>query len=924
MTANPVGSTANRRRTLVSVVVCACFVLSGASSLTYEVVWTRMLVLIFGSTTFAISTVLTAFMAGLALGSLVFGRIVDRRGAPLMLYAALEAAVGVYALLVPAVFHGLTPLYKLVATHFEPSFYVFSLIRFALAFLVLVLPTTCMGATLPVLAKFYARDWRRLGLSVGTLYALNTFGAVVGTLGAGFFLIPGVGVHRTIWIASGVNLLLAAIVLLVRQLAVDEGDTARSAPEAEEAPAPAAANGRRSSANGRGSSAHGRRASALEPTPAEAAPRRTVIAVLACFAASGAVAMVYEVAWSRVLSMIIGPSVYAFSIMLATFLVGLTAGSALMSLLIDRLRTHSVTLFLLLQVGVAASSYATLCAFGQLPYWFTVLFKKIDPASNMIFVVQMLMCAAVMLLPTLFLGAIFPVVVRACAGNMGRLSRFIGEVYAANTAGAIVGSFVAGFVLIPALGIQRTLITGILVNLLLVAVLLVARPVSSPTHERPAFALTGGCVGLVALAALNAYLWQPQWNRLLMSSGMYHYAEDLDDLSRESFRDFTVGNYDLLYYKEGLVTTVTVAREKDSTNIWLATNGKIDASSESDMPTQVLSAHLPMLLHGNARDVLVIGWASGVTVGSTSLYPGTTVRAVEIEPAIIQASRYFEHVNNRPRLNPRVKPVLNDARNYLLVTPDRFDVIISEPSNPWITGTSNLFTQQSFELGRAHLREGGILCQWLQLYGMHPRHVRTLMRTFHQVFPHMVVFQTLERADLMLIGATRELTLDVPRLRKLMKLPQLADDLSRVDVANVYDLLARFRFGTNEVARFTGPGPLNTDDNALIEYAAPRSLYANTRNANAEQLIQHQVSPVEYLRNWGHTTDQQQEFLLALTGIAWDDNEMVSGNLAMEACATRFPDLSPMQATRRANHLARQLRKAERPRLGAGAWWRDE
>ncbi|PJB74524.1 MAG: hypothetical protein CO096_03200 [Armatimonadetes bacterium CG_4_9_14_3_um_filter_66_14] len=886
--------TAQRRLTLVSVVVCACFVLSGASSLTYEVVWTRMLVLIFGSTTFAISTVLTAFMAGLALGSLVFGRIVDRHGAPLVLYAALEAAVGVYALLVPAVFHGLTPLYKLVATHFGPSFYVFSLVRFALAFLVLVLPTTCMGATLPVLAKFYARDWRRLGFSVGTLYTLNTFGAVVGTLGAGFVLIPDVGVHRTIWVASGVNLLLAAIVLVVRRLAVDDGDTAL--PERDAAPAPAV--------------------SPL-PAPGETAPRRTVIAVLACFAASGAVAMVYEVAWSRVLSMIIGPSVYAFSIMLATFLVGLTAGSALMSLLIDRLRAHSATLFLLLQVGVAASSYATLCAFGQLPYWFTVLFKKIDPASGMIFAVQMLMCAAVMLLPTLFLGAIFPVVVRVCAGNMGRLSRFIGEVYAANTAGAIVGSFVAGFVLIPALGIQRTLMAGILVNLLLVAVLLVARPSPTPT-------LTAGCIGLVALAGLNAYLWQPHWNRLLMSSGMYHYAEDLHKLSRESFREFTVGNYDLLYYKEGLVTTVTVAREKDSTNIWLATNGKIDASSESDMPTQVLSAHLPMLLHGNAKDVLVIGWASGVTVGSTSLYPGTTVKAVEIEPAIIQASRYFEHVNNRPRLNPRVTPVLNDARNYLLVTPDRFDVIISEPSNPWITGTSNLFTQQSFELGRAHLRGGGIFCQWLQLYGMHPRHVKTLMRTFHAVFPHMVVFQTLERADLMLLGSASELTLKVPRLRELMKLPQLAHDLSRVDVANVYDLLARFRFGTNEVAQFTGPGPLNTDDNALIEYAAPRSLYANTRNANAEQLIRHQVSPVEYLRNWGRTVDQQQEFLLALTGLAWDDNERVSGNLAMEACARRFPNLSPMRATTRANGLARSLRDSERPRLGPSTWWRDE
>ncbi|MBU1486653.1 fused MFS/spermidine synthase [bacterium] len=801
----------SRRTAFASLIVCGCFFVSGASSLIYEVVWTRMLVLVFGSTTFAISTVLTAFMAGLALGSLLLGRAADRRGSPLLIYALLEAVIGIYALFIPAIFSSLTPIYKYVWLHFEPSFYLFSLIRFALVFIVLVIPATCMGATLPVLAKYYARRWERLGFSIGMLYALNTFGAVAGTVGAGFLLIPNLGVRWTIWIASCLNLLLAAVVLLAQKIATDREVVGHKAKQV--------------SLSGQES----------------LLPRRTTIAVLACFAASGAAAMIYEVAWSRLLSLIIGPSVYAFSIMLATFLVGLAVGSAIISLLIDRLRLHSLTVFLLLEIGVAVGSYFTLFGFGKLPYWFTVLFKRIDPASPMIFIIQMLVCFMVMLVPTLFLGGVFPAVVRGCAGNLVHISRSTGKIYAVNTFGAIVGSFATGFLLIPALGIQPTIMVGISINLLIAGILLLAHPFSRAV-------LTRVCLGLILLAGLVAYIWQPNWNKLLMSSGMYYYANQINRLSQESFYRFTEGNYNLLYYKEGITTTVTVARDKNSTNIWLATNGKIDASSESDMPTQVLSAHLPMLIHGRAKEVMVVGWASGVTVGSVSLYPDVRVAAVEIEPAVIEASKNFAHVNNKPHLNPRVTPVLNDARNYLLVTPRQFDTIISEPSNPWISGASNLFTREFFELGQKHLKEGGIFCQWLQIYRMKPEHLKTLMRTFHQVFPHLFVFETLKGTDLVLLGSLQPLCLDVQHIQEIMKLPRLATDMERVNVSNVDDLLALFRLGTNEIPEFVGKGHLNTDDNALIEFAVPQNLYANTRGENIKEISRHQVSPTAYLR----------------------------------------------------------------------------
>jgi len=787
-----------------------------------------MLILVFGATTFAISTVLTAFMAGLALGAYAAGPWVDRRSRPVMIYGALELCIGLYALAVPALFAGLTPAYRIVWERFAPRFYLFSMIRFVAVGGVLLVPTFLMGATLPVLARFCVRTRELIGADVGTLYAVNTLGAVMGALGSGFLLIPFAGVQWTIWLTAALNLAIGlfAIVLgsRVGLACVVEAPEQEALPDADEHPS------------------------------------RTVAAVMVAFALSGFAAMGYEVAWSRTLSLIIGSSVYAFTLMLATFLFGLAAGGMLAARLPARFARHSPALIAVTQLLVAVTAYGAALAMGELPYIFTVWFKRFGQYGYWrLTVMEFVLAAGVMLAPTVLLGAMFPLAVRVCAATVTRLGKSVGTVYAVNTVGAILGSFCAGWVLIPALGISRTILVCVTVN--------VAAGMVAIWGSRRQTALCAALMAAGGCLALSVWLRPPAWEPLIMSSGMYKYVDDMEDgpVSRARFRSYVADDYDLLYYREGLTSTVTVAKHKQTGNLWMATNGKIDASSGTDMPTQLLTGHLPMLLAPNPQDVLVVGFASGVTVGAVAAHPVRKIVAVEIEAAVIEGSRFFNAINRNPLANTRrVKLIVDDARNYMLVTDRTFDAIISEPSNPWITGASNLFTREYFKLGKARLREDGIFAQWLQLYGMAEHDLRSLLATFASVFEHVLVFETIEMTDLILVGSSEELKIDVPRITRRLRRPEVSASLRIIEVNGMPRLLSYFLMGTREVREFARHAALNTDDNGLIEFSSPKSLHADTQTANAMALAAVLGTVEPYLSNYGDSAEARG-WVLALT-----------------------------------------------------------
>ncbi|HSD79985.1 MAG TPA: fused MFS/spermidine synthase, partial [Solirubrobacteraceae bacterium] len=757
----------------------------------YEVVWLRWLVQLFGATTLAVSTILTAFMGGLALGSWLGGRAAPRLARPLRAYGLLELAIGAYALLLPLTLDAVPPLLARLGATEASSFGALSLARFGLAGALLLLPTACMGATLPILAQALATEAGRLGGRVGRLYAVNTAGAVVGTAAAGLALLPAVGVSVTNRLAVALNLAVGLAALAA----------------AGRLPAPAPAPGGPAPASG----------------PAGPAPRRVAVTALAAVAASGALAMVYEVGWTRALALVLGSSVYAFTVMLTTFLVGLAAGSYVAARRVDRLAEPGLALAVV-QLGIALAALAGVAGLGELPWLFLRLFAWSEGRHGVLLALEFLLSGALILGPALLSGAVFPLAVRLAAAGRASAGRVVGRLYALNTVGAIAGSFAGGFLLLPAAGIRGTLVLAIVVNLgcALAVLLLVGarRAVLMPL------------AGAIAALALAVPALAPAWPALTMSSGVAVYARSLAPLSRAQF-EARRRRVQLLFYEEGLTTTVSV--ERDGRAVFLRVNGKTDASSGVDMPTQVLLGHLPVLLHPAPRDAVVIGLGSGVSVGAALRHPLARVTVVELEPAVVTASRFFDDVSGRPLADPRTRLVVNDARNFLLLTRERVDVIVSEPSNPWMTGAASLFTREFFELARARLRPGGVFGQWVQLYSLAPETLRTIVATFAAVFPHAAVFQTAS-GDTVLVGSLAPIHPDFGALAARMAAPAVAADLRRVGIAGPDDLLVRLVLDAEDVPRFAHGAVVNTDDNAHVEFTAPRTLYVDAVAENVQRL----------------------------------------------------------------------------------------
>src|SRR5215813_11969376 len=580
-------------------IILLCFFASGISGLVYQVVWVRELVLVFGATTFAVSTVLTVFMGGLALGSYYFGRRSETAARPLRLYGLLEIGIGLYGLAVPLIFGALPNVYQTFWSWLHLSFFMLSIVRFAFAALVLIVPTALMGATLPVLSSFYARDVGRIGFRVGSLYALNTFGAVLGAAATGFVLIPVLGMKAATSTAAAMNILLGVVALFVSRRVEREPSVGESGAEQEE------------------TETKRQRPAPREPHPIE------ISVVIAGFAVSGFVALSYEVIWSRVLALIIGSSVYAFSIMLTTFLIGLAAGATIASRFVDRIRSP-IRMFALIEVCVGATSLAGAYVFNDLPYVFVQLYRWVDSNSfGLILFGRFLIASFVMIVPTLLLGSLFPLVVKIISSRkLGRATgRTVGDAYAANTLGAIAGSFASGFIMVPWLGLLGSLRLCVALNFLVAGAAFTASAHRSGNRNRPRRIKSGAILGVAAsvLLIVVVVLGDPPWDPEVMSSAVYRYAPSLADKSRQELFDFLKrGQGETIFYKEGITATVAVQRQ--SGGRVLKVNGKPEASTAGDMPTQILIGALPLLVREHTDDVLLIGLGSGVTLGSVEQF----------------------------------------------------------------------------------------------------------------------------------------------------------------------------------------------------------------------------------------------------------------------------------------------------------------
>jgi spermidine synthase len=794
---------ARREVRQIAVVVSACFFCSGTTGLVYELLWTRMLGLVFGHTVFAITTVLAAFMAGLGLGSYLVGSLADRHDHPLRLYGLLEAGIGVYALLTPLLFSWAERLYVLLRQSLGLSYFTFSLCQFLLVFTILLVPTTLMGATLPVMSKFFTRDIRSLGTQVGKLYALNTFGAVLGTYAAGFHLLPTLGVRTTLLMAAVANVGIGVLALVFARHLQQLRSHPTASPEQALDPAPPPDIDRR----------------------AGGWPERT--AVWLCVVGlglSGAASMIYEVTWTRALSLTIGSSTYAFSTMLVAFLIGLALGSFVFSRIPGRWQGDPF-LFGCLQLGIGLSALGVMPLFDRLPELFLWAFR-LSQSSGFVKLLQFGISALTMLLPTLCMGATFPCVVQIASGELGRVGRDVGRIYFINTGGAIAGTLLAGFLLIPVWGLQPSLRVAVSVNLCL------ALGVCLLTQQgrwRRRLAI------LAPLTALGLLAVSPSWNVNAMASGVAIYGQSYFGwFGKADFRTTVASTDQLLFYKDGISATVTVHRR--GANTILKVNGKTDASSVADMHTQLMLAHLPLMLHPDPRRILVIGLGSGVTAGAVTVHPVQEVDVIEIEPAVVAGSRFFAKENREVLRNPRARVTVADGRNFLLAAERPYDLIISEPSNPWMRGIGNLFSVEFYELAARRLTQGGIVCQWIHGYGLFPDDLKMVVKTFRSVFPHTTVWNTMH-GDLLLVGSRAPLVLDYGRLQsRYDSIPELREDLARLGFRSPLAILADFMLSEEDAARYAQYAWINSDDLPLLEFSAPDSLYVETAELNRRMI----------------------------------------------------------------------------------------
>jgi spermidine synthase len=787
-TGNATGSQqrAGRSVSAWALVIFTLFFLSGMTSLIYEVIWVRKFGLVFGITTYAVSTVLAAFFAGLAVGSFVAGRIIDRtRLHPLIIYGGIEGVIGLYALLLPLFLKGVEASYPFVYATAGESFALFTLFRFVVSFVLLAIPTTLMGATLPVLSKLMVDREEVLGLSVGRLYAVNTFGAVVGTFSAGFLFIPTVGVATTTLLAAMGNFLLALVALLI-STSPDLAVRPAKAPEAPEAaPAPLGS---------------------------------TAKAILALSFTSGLAIIALEVVWTRSLVLVLGSTTYAFSTMLTAVLVGIALGSAVFAPLADRSGNRAAWVAGLLFVG---GGFAVLgpAILNRLPFVFLRLYEWAYGVWGLVIAVQFAVCFLLVFVPTFLSGASFPILVRMYSRGEDSVGRTVADVYAINTLGGILGSLVAGFVLVKYVGLQPSLTVAALTLMLVggMLALAIARPWTARRRG------IGAAVVLVAVIALTFY--HPRFDTKLLFAGWGPYAGGYY-VSR--LGGYTVDVTDrhtqrLLYHKEGVTASVDVMETAWGDRM-ISVNAKPVATTYVyDMRALKMLGHLPALLHPDPKDALIIGLGAGVSIGIIASYPSVEhVTTVELCEEVPGGAAHFAEWNHSVLDNDKLELVINDGANYVKATRKQYDLISCDPIHPFVAGAGTLYSREHWEKSKERLREGGILAQWLPLYHLSPYDFATIVGTFVDVFPSATLWFC--GIDTVLIGAKGDLKIDLERMGVHMSSPTVMADLLSMGVHSPADVLGWYVAGRDELRDMGMGAPRNHTDFPILEFSAPKSV----------------------------------------------------------------------------------------------------
>jgi spermidine synthase len=769
---------------------------SGCSALIYEIVWYQLLQLIIGSSAISLGVLLATFMGGLCIGSLALPRLrAARELHPLRLYALIELGIGICGLLVLFAMPLVDYVYVAAVGHGLPAI----LFRALICAICLLPPTVLMGASLPAISRWIQTT--RRGVSwLGLLYGGNTVGAVFGCLLAGFYLLRVFNMATATCVAAAINgvVALASFFLVSRtprQSAVPDDETSPVSP-AKSAKPPVTASGG--------------------------------MPIYIAIALSGASALGAEVIWTRLLSLLLGATVYTFSIILAVFLVGLGVGSAAGSWLVRRVAAQAAMGYcqLLLAAGIAWTAFMLA---KSIPFW--PISPMLSTSPWYTFQIDLARVVWAILPPTLLWGASFPLALGAVASRDSDSAQVVGSVYAANTAGAIIGALAFSMILIPWIGTQQS--ERVLIVIAAASALVVLAPLAWSLRS-----IDGGISLAASMVLIGFLVWGVSaippdliaWGRRIMTSS---------------------GSAHVLYTGEGMNSSIAISVWSDGATQFHV-SGKVEASTEPyDMRLQRMLGHMPALLHPNPRTVLVVGFGAGVTAGAFVVHPEVQrIVICEMEKLIPPvATQYFGQENFNVMNDPRTQIVYDDARHFVLTTPEKFDIITSDPIHPWVKGSATLYSKEYFQLVKDHLNPGGIVTQWVPLYESDEDTVKSEIATFFAVFPNGTMWANTADGkgyDLFMLGQAEPMSINLDALDARLARPDYArvvQSLRQVGVNSVTDLLSIYAGQESDLRPWLAGAQINRDSNLRLQYLAGMALNYSEEESIYDEILRYRRFP---------------------------------------------------------------------------------
>ena len=765
--------------------IFSLFFISGASGLIYEVVWSRMMMLIFGRNVLSIGIVLAAFMSGIALGSYALGKYADRSRNPLRLYALYETGVGLTAFISSYILVHITPFYVWAHEIFGGFLPAFAAVRFLIAFLLLIAPTVLMGSTLPVLSRVAIKRLSRVGRELGSLYAINTVGAVAGSLAAGFYLIGHLGLHGAVDVAVFGNL---AVGICAWFASLRPGTAHFPAVESQ------------------GASPASRPAGVLA---ADTNVRRTYQLMLWAFALSGTASFAYEIFWTRSLVFLLGNTTYAFTLMLTAFLSGIALGGYGIRFLDDTIKSP-LRLFAAIEILIGAFSAAAL------PLLFYIVkseyvrswISRFSGELSLLALSNFAIALSVMLLPAILIGATLPLIGRIFVSDLQNTGAKVGKIYAVNTLGNVLGALLPGLLIMPLMGIQKGILLMAGLNVGLGFVLMFSR--------------SKHIMSLIS-AASAAFL-------------VFAFVLSRVPITFQFPSEYQQPKDDVLFYKEGGLVTTKVWVSADTGYKVMSVDGiNIGGTSDADYKQQIL-AHLPKLLLSSYSSELSIGLGSGILIGESARHSALkNIVCVEISKGVVEGSRDFSRENYDVLRNPRVHVVVDDIADFLETTQDRYDIISADEKTAGKYATNAFsYSEEYYALLRKRLAPGGLIIQWIPV-DLPPSQYALAVRTFLHSFPHVTLWYfppigSFTMPNSFLVGSNDPVDIDPLRMEHAIEGdPGAFQGIRKYGLTNAASVLAHFVGDERTLLRGMPQGPVNSFEEPFYEFYSPRDYAVSSR-----------------------------------------------------------------------------------------------